>query len=139
MEGFWVEQIQQNVSFSAGIGSWYSYAEILVGTTTTFIFVLVVVVSVLCTIAKRSHQKKGLSFQKTALSGSSSSASCLQPAAFVQKNIDNLLTLDAAQLKLRAKPPERPLQRTSSPSETYRVSVEQSECLWKCKAGEILA
>lgn len=53
----------------------------------------------------------------------------LQPTTFDHSNISQLLTLDTAQLKVRAKPPELPLQLRTGPSETYRVSIEQSERL----------
>ncbi|XP_053140292.1 uncharacterized protein LOC128339842 isoform X2 [Hemicordylus capensis] len=112
----------------AGIGSLYSYTEILVGTTVFFISALVVVISVLCTIVKKKCTKDNVHFQEAALSGTPAS-SHLRPTAFDQNNIHNLLTLDPAQLKLRAKPPEWPLQLKTSPSEMYRVSIEQSECL----------
>ncbi|XP_066494168.1 uncharacterized protein [Tiliqua scincoides] len=110
----------------SGIGSLYSYAEILVGTTVFFIFVLVVVISVLSSIVKKRCTKEDGGFEQSVLSGTRAR---LQSTAFQQDNIHNLLTLDPAKLKLRAKSPDCPLQPRTSPSETYRVSIEQSECL----------
>ncbi|XP_060128241.1 uncharacterized protein LOC118082808 [Zootoca vivipara] len=104
-----------------GISSLFRYTEILVGTTVFFICALVVVISVLCTIVKNKFTKKDLHFQEAALPGTATS--------FDQSNIHPLLSLDPGLLKLRAKSPEQPLQQRTSPSETYRVSIEQSECL----------
>ncbi|XP_053236339.1 uncharacterized protein LOC128409867 [Podarcis raffonei] len=104
-----------------GISSLFRYTEILVGTTVFFICALVVVISVLCSIVRNKFTKKDLHFQEAALPGTSTS--------FDQNNIHPLLSLDPGLLKLRAKSPERPLQQRTSPSETYRVSIEQSECL----------
>ncbi|KAH0621825.1 hypothetical protein JD844_023475 [Phrynosoma platyrhinos] len=110
------------------IGSLYSYTEILVGTTVFLISVLVVVISVLCAIVKKKRTKKNVHFQEAALPGTPATSQ-LQQTPFDQNNIHHLLTLDPAQLKLRAKVPEWPLQVRTSPSETYSVSIEQSECL----------
>ncbi|KAJ6659643.1 hypothetical protein lerEdw1_018612 [Lerista edwardsae] len=108
------------------ISSWFSYAEILVGTTVFFIFALVVVLSVLSSIVKKRCTKETGGLEGAVLSGTRAR---LKATAFQQDNIRNLLTLDPAKLKLRAKSPEWPLQQRTSPSETYRVSIEQSECL----------
>lgn len=113
--------------FFVGIDSLFSYAEILVGTTVFFIFILVVVVSVLCSIVKRcpkENEDSGL--EQAILPGTRTHS---QPTAFQQDNILNLLALDPAKLKIRAKSPEWHLQPRTSPDETYRVSIEQSECL----------
>ncbi|KAF7249380.1 Transmembrane matrix receptor MUP-4, partial [Varanus komodoensis] len=112
----------------SGFGSLYSYTEILVGTAVFFISALVVLISVLCTIVRKRRSKKDVHFQEAATPGTPA-VSRLQPTTFVSNNISPLLTLDPAQLKLRAKLPEWPLQLRSSPSETYTVSVEQSENL----------
>ncbi|XP_063147503.1 uncharacterized protein LOC134489025 [Candoia aspera] len=112
----------------SGLGSLYSYTEIIVGITVFFITVLVVVISVLCTIIKKRRIKKDMHFRAAALPGMPAEPQ-LQPTAFDHNNIRHLLTLDPAQLKVRAKLPEWPLQLRTSPSETYRVSIEQSECL----------
>nr|XP_020646288.1 uncharacterized protein LOC110077512 isoform X2 [Pogona vitticeps] len=112
----------------SGLGSLYTYTEILVGTTVFFISALVVVISVLCTIIKKRHTKKGFHFQEAASPGTSD-ASELQQTTFDQNNIHHLLTLDPTQLKLRAKAPEWPLEVRTVTSETYRVSIEQSDYL----------
>lgn len=106
----------------------YSYTEILVGTTVFFISALVVVIIVLCTIIKKRRTKKDVQFQEAASPGRPDAPEP-QQTAFDQNNICHLLTLDPAQLKLRAKAPEWPLELRTSPSETYRVSVEQSDYL----------
>ncbi|XP_025031549.1 uncharacterized protein LOC112542555 [Python bivittatus] len=112
----------------SGLDSLYSYTEIIVGITVFFITVLVVVISVLCTIIKKRRIKKDMHFREAALPGMAAGPQ-LQPTTFDHNNIRPLLTLDPAQLKVRAKAPEWPLQLRTSPSETYRVSIEQSECL----------
>lgn len=65
-------------------------------------------------------------FQEAALPGTPAEP---QPTTFDHNNIRQLLTLDPAQLKVRAKLSELPLQLRTGPSETYRVSIEQSERL----------
>ncbi|XP_054852185.1 uncharacterized protein LOC129341179 [Eublepharis macularius] len=112
----------------SGLRFLYSYMEIFVGTMIFFISAIVVVISVLCTIVKKRRTKKDLSFPEAALSRAPA-ASHSQSTTFDQNNVRNLLTLDPARLKLRAKSPEWPLQLRSSPTEVCRVSVEQSECL----------
>ncbi|KAJ7345054.1 hypothetical protein JRQ81_001004 [Phrynocephalus forsythii] len=112
----------------SGLGSLYSFTEILVGTTVFFISALVVIISVLCTITKKRHTKKDFHFQEAASPGTPGASEPPQ-TAFDQNNIHHLLTLDPAQLKLRAKAPEWPLETRTGPSETYRVSMEQSDYL----------
>ncbi|KAL8173285.1 UNVERIFIED_CONTAM: hypothetical protein K2H54_043957, partial [Gekko kuhli] len=112
----------------SGLRFLYSYMEIFVGTIVFFIAVIVVVLSVLCTVLKKRRTKKDLSFPETAPSNTRE-VSHPQPVAFDLTNVGSLLTLDPSCLKLRAKSPECLPQLESSPIEVCRVSVEQSERL----------
>lgn len=105
----------------------YSYMEIFVGATIFFIAVIVVVISVLCSILKK-RRAKDLSVPDMA-SSNTQAASHSQPIAFDLNNVGNLLTLDPACLKLRAKSPEWAPHFGNSPTEVCRVSMEQSERL----------
>ncbi|XP_039198915.1 uncharacterized protein LOC120307828 [Crotalus tigris] len=110
----------------SGLDSLYSYTEFIVGITVFCITVFVVVISVLCTIIKKRRIKKDMRVREAALPGMPAEP---QRTTFDHNNIRQLLTLDPAQLKVRAKQPELPLQLRTGPSETYRVSIEQSERL----------
>ncbi|XP_048338865.1 uncharacterized protein LOC125425304 [Sphaerodactylus townsendi] len=112
----------------SGLRFLYSYMEIFVGAMVFFIAVIVVAIVVLCTIVKKKRTKKDFSVPGVALSRTLP-MSRTQPVAFDQSNINTLLSLDPARLKLRAKQPEWPLQLASTPTEVCRISIEQSECL----------
>ncbi|ETE61405.1 hypothetical protein L345_12843, partial [Ophiophagus hannah] len=110
----------------SGLESFYSYTEFIVGITVFCITVLIVVLTVLCTIIKRRCIKREMQFREAA-SPEMPAEPQLQLTTFDHNNIRQLLALDPAQLKVRVKPPELPLQLRTGPSETYRVSIEQSE------------
>uniref|UniRef100_A0A2D4IM42 EGF-like domain-containing protein n=1 Tax=Micrurus lemniscatus lemniscatus TaxID=129467 RepID=A0A2D4IM42_MICLE len=112
----------------SGLEFFYSYTEFIVGITVFCITVLIVVLTVLCIIIKKRCIKREMQFQEATSPGMPAEPQ-LQPTTFDHNNIRQLLALDPAQLKVRVKPPELPLQLRSGPSETYRVSIEQSERL----------
>ncbi|XP_044867466.1 uncharacterized protein LOC123367352 [Mauremys mutica] len=112
----------------SGIGGLFSYLEILVGTTVFFIFILVVVASILCTILRKRHTKKAC-LEEPVASGTPSAQSQLPVSSIDLSNLGDHLILDPFRPKLRAKPPEWTSQVRAHPNETYRISFEQSECL----------
>ncbi|XP_026568658.1 uncharacterized protein LOC113444226 [Pseudonaja textilis] len=112
----------------SGLESFYSYTEFIVGITVFCITVLIVVLTVLCTFIKKRCIKREMQFREAASPGMPAEPQ-LQATTFDHNNIRQLLALDPAQLKVRVKPPELPLQLRTGPSETYRVSIEQSERL----------
>ncbi|XP_070812665.1 uncharacterized protein [Pituophis catenifer annectens] len=112
----------------SGLNSFYNHTEFIVGITVFCITLLIVVITVLCTIIKKRCIKREMRFQETVLPGMPAEPQ-LQTTTFDHNNIRQLLTLDTSQLKVRAKPPELPLQLRAGPTETYRVSIEQSERL----------
>ncbi|XP_074845484.1 uncharacterized protein LOC142010858 [Carettochelys insculpta] len=114
----------------SGIGGFFSYMEILVGSTVFFIFILVVVAASLCTILRKRPIKKDSCSEDLASGGTPSSAQSQLPGPSIDlSNLGDHLTLDPFQPKLRAKPPAWTSQVRTTPSETYRIFVEQSECL----------
>ncbi|XP_070588627.1 uncharacterized protein [Erythrolamprus reginae] len=112
----------------SGLDFFYNYTELIVGITLSCITLLIIVIIVLCIIIKKRCKKRDMRSQEAALPGIPAEPQ-LQPTTFDHNNIRQLLTLDPAQLKVRVKPPELPLQLRTGPSETYRVSIEQSERL----------
>ncbi|XP_058038650.1 uncharacterized protein LOC131198163 [Ahaetulla prasina] len=112
----------------SGLDSFYNHIEFILGITAFCITLLIVVITVLCIIIKKRCIKRDTQFQETVLPVMPVEPQ-LQPSTFDHNNIRQLLTLDTAQLKVRAKPPELPLQLRAGSSETCRVSIEQSERL----------
>ncbi|XP_038252711.1 uncharacterized protein LOC119853566 isoform X2 [Dermochelys coriacea] len=113
----------------SGIGGFFSYMEILVGTTVFFIFILVVVASSLCTILRKRPTKKDSCIEEPVASGTPSVQSQLPASSIDLSTLGDHLILDPFRPKLRAKPPEWTSQVRSNPTETYRISIEQSERL----------
>ncbi|KAM9155522.1 uncharacterized protein ACDP82_003986 isoform 2-T2 [Pangshura tecta] len=112
----------------SGIGGLFSYLEILVGATVFFIFILVVLASILCTILRKRATKKAC-IEEPVGSGTPSAQSQLPVSSIDLSNLGDHLILDPFRPKLRAKPPEWTSQVQAHPNETYRISFEQSECL----------
>ncbi|XP_060086568.1 uncharacterized protein LOC132565967 [Heteronotia binoei] len=115
------------VPFS-GLRFLYSYMEIFVGVTVFFMALIVVATSVLCALLRKKQTKKDLSVPEMA-SPNTHVAPPSQSVAFDLDNVGDLLTLDPARLKLRARSPEWSLELGSSPTEACKVFMEQSERL----------
>ncbi|CAM5103660.1 unnamed protein product [Eretmochelys imbricata] len=112
----------------SGIGGFFSYMEILVGTTVFFIFILVVVASSVCTILRKRPTKDSC-IEEPVASGTPSAQSQLPVSSIDLSTLGDHLILDPLRPKLRAKPPEWTSQVRTNPTETYRISIEQSERL----------